>query len=84
MDEEAERQRLGEGLRAEVAAGHPLFGVDVQTVGRSEARDDVLYRLADGRWALVHLTWHRPDRPPWPATKIFDSVTDAEAATSAD
>jgi hypothetical protein len=84
VDEEAERRRLADELRDEVAPGHLLFGVDVIAIGRSTANDDVLFQLPCKRWAIVHLTGTRPDRPPWPSTRIFDSLDEVEAATVAD
>jgi len=81
---EAQRERFEAELRAEVGDGHPLQGAKATLVGRSSAKDDFLFRLGDGRWAVVHLTWQRPDRPPWPATKFFGTARDVEAALTAE
>jgi hypothetical protein len=83
-DEAAERDRIVEELRAEVASGHSLHRLELTAVGRLTPRDDFLFRLADGRWAIVHLTWTRPETPPWPATRLFDSVEALEEALLAD
>jgi hypothetical protein len=84
LEEAKERERLLAELRAEVVDGHPLHGVDLVVVGRSYRQDDVLFALNDGRWAVVHLTFARPDRPPWPSTSFYDSVEALEAAVSDD
>jgi hypothetical protein len=36
--------------------------------------DDVLFRIADGRLALVHLTWHKESDARWPHTLIISSL----------
>jgi hypothetical protein len=33
----------------------------------------VLFLLADGRCAQVHLTWRREDDPLWPDTQVYES-----------
>jgi hypothetical protein len=52
-----------------------LFGLSVVALARRYDRDDVLFELADGRVAEVHLTWTgKPERDPcWPETTIFGS-----------
>lgn len=83
-EEAEERECILAELHAEVADGHPLYGVDAAVVGCSYARDNALFRLADGRWAVVHLTFARPDRPPWPMTTFYDSVQAVESALGDD
>jgi hypothetical protein len=40
----------------------------------------VLVRAGD-RWILVHLTWSgRPESPPWPESRFFDSTSQVEQA----
>ena len=79
-EEEAERLRIAAEIRAEVVTGHALHGIELDVVGRSFAKDDVLVRVRDGRWAIVHLTYQRPDTPPWPGTRFFDTTLEVEAA----
>ena len=58
-------------LAKEVGPGHPLAGRRWRIVAQCRAGDDVLLVLADGRSALVHLTWSgRRERPPWPETVV--------------
>jgi hypothetical protein len=71
MEEERQRSSIQQELLAEVAAGHPLSRISSEVIARSEASDDVLVLLEDGRWALVHLTWRQaPEAAPWPNVKF--------------
>jgi hypothetical protein len=71
----AEAERLERELGREVRAPHILHGVEVRVIARRVDTDDVLVALADGRVAVVHLTWAggqeaRPEQFPW--TTVFD------------
>lgn len=63
-------------LRRELPAEHVLFGRTVQTVGRRQDCDDVLFYLGGfvPQFAVVHLTYSRETRPDWPHTKLFDTL----------
>ncbi len=66
-----ERDQLEAELPRELSPTHILKGLGAVPVGRRVNRDDVLFRLEDGRYAQVHLTWrHEPD-PCWPSTDIY-------------
>ena len=66
-------------LRKEVADGHRLWPIVGWAVARRRDRDEVLFRLSDGRWAIVHLTWaNHPESPPWPATTVYGSLAEAK------
>jgi len=70
------REAMQSELYSELSASHPLFGLSAVAIGRRYDQDDVLFELADGRVAEVHLTWSRkpePD-PRWPQTSIFASA----------
>ena len=73
---ESERCELDEELRREVCPEHPLYGIESLAVGRRYRRDDVLFRLGDGRYAQVHLTRRKETSPDWPSTDIYDSLDD--------
>lgn len=61
---------LGEELRRELPAGHPLGGRELVALARSERRDDVLFH--DGQdYVLVHLTWSTHNILPFP---LFQAV----------
>lgn len=70
------REAMQSELHSELCASHPLFALSLVAIGRRYDQDDVLFELADGRVAEVHLTWSRgPERDPrWPRTAIFASV----------
>lgn len=71
VEGEQERTQLEEELRRELPSSHVLKGVGAVALGRRWRRDDVLFRLDDGRFAQVHLTWSVETDPRWPDTQIF-------------
>lgn len=73
-----------EELRRELAPGHVLFDQSWAALGRRWRRDDFLFRLADGRFAQVHLTRHVETDPRWPAAGIFESFEDWKAVPPED
>ena len=68
-----ERRILEEELPRELCPEHVLKGIAATALGRRWRRDDVLFLLADGRFAQVHLTWHQESDPQWPDTQIYES-----------
>jgi hypothetical protein len=66
--------------------GHALYGAAVAARAERQDQDDVLYELADGRFAIVHLSW--ADDPEvhsdYPSTTLFDSWIDALSRIRAD
>lgn len=69
----SERRELDEELRREFSKNHPLYGIEASAVGRRYRRDDILFRLADGCYAQVHLTRREETSPNWPSTDVYDS-----------
>ncbi len=63
-------------LYREMPDGHALFGRTVQTVGRRQDCDDVLFYLGESvpQFAVVHLTYARETRPEWPNATLFDTL----------
>lgn len=55
------------------------------TVARCGGCDDVLFRLDDESWAIVHLTWTRAsrERAPWPRFTQFGSFIAVEMTVDA-
>ncbi len=70
---QSERRELDQELCREVSKDHPLYGIEASAVGRRYRRDDILFRLADGRYAQVHLTRREETSPDWPSTDVHDS-----------
>lgn len=63
-------------LAREVGPRHALFNIPATLVARRQDNDDCLFRLADGRYADVHLTWRHsvePD-PRWPSAGIYETL----------
>lgn len=65
-------------LRREVGPQHALFGQSALLIARRYDCDDALYQLADGRVAVVHLTWRQgmETDPQWPRAQIFRGIED--------
>ncbi|GGH21492.1 hypothetical protein ACN9ML_01345 [Dyadobacter endophyticus] len=60
-------------LVKEITSTHPLFGLQLMPIGRSEANDDILVSLSTGKLAVVHLTWGNSGDHLWPSTELYDS-----------
>ena len=68
-------------LRREVDPDHGLLAHGATAIAECQHGDEVLYRLADGRYAQVLLTWsYGREEPPYPLTQILDDGSTAEAA----
>ncbi|QPB83470.1 hypothetical protein CWC22_010920 [Pseudoalteromonas rubra] len=64
-------------LACEVGPEHPLWQCELSVIAKSEANDDVIVQLGDGRFACIHLTWSgkidsQPDQ--FPSSMIFDNI----------
>jgi hypothetical protein len=84
IESEEERARLEAELSRECCPGHVLFGRKGTAVGRRWKRDDVLFKLADGRFAQVHLTWYVESSPDWPNGEIYATFEDWKAVPPED
>jgi hypothetical protein len=65
-------------LARELAPHHPLHGHQCNAIAITVKCDDVLYRVDDGTFAQVQLTYTRnpPERPGWPGHDVFDTLAD--------
>ena len=68
-----EASSLESELRRELPEGHVLCGRRCSAFATSDERDDVVFELEDGTFALVHLTWKQETDPTWPFTHIVGS-----------
>jgi len=70
--ESAQQRRLTDQLRRELSAGHVLDGHDLYLIARCTRCDDVVLRLRDRGYAVVHLAWRqgREVFADWPATDV--------------
>ena len=76
-----ERIGLKRRLDFKVTPTHPLWGVDCEVVGRSEANNDIVITMADGRFGIVHLVWGEdPGDSTWPTTSLFETRGDLSLA----
>lgn len=56
--------------RKEIHPGHDLAGHSLTAIAGCSGCDRVAFRLDDGSFAIIHLTWtSRGEEPPWPATQ---------------
>lgn len=83
--EEPRRTRLQKRYDHEITDGHVLWGASGYVIGKNEGTDDVLIRLADGRFAIVHLTWsERPGGKEYPSADVYASAQEASEAIAFD
>jgi hypothetical protein len=72
--------RLIAELQREIGPGHDLAGRSVAVVRRCSGCDDVIFRIDDDAFAVVHLTWTgRKERQPGPRTVTFPSFLALES-----
>lgn len=67
------KQDLTIQLKKELTINHNLFNIDLKSIACRQDNDDVLYELADGRFAIVHLTWSTPIDSTWPRFQLYDN-----------
>ncbi len=65
----------------EIGPGHPLGGHILTLIALCMACDSAAFRVDDGSFAIIHLTWaQHPEPPPWPMTEICTGYHALEAA----
>ena len=57
----------------EADKSHELFYDRLWAVARCEGFDDVLFKVHDGRYAVIHLTWSIETSPNFPAFELFET-----------
>lgn len=70
---ENQREALRNELQAEVTFHHPLFGLQLEPIGRNLANDDVLFKGEENKLVIVHLTWSGAGDQRYPSTEFFDT-----------
>lgn len=60
----------------EVTNAHPLGTYRPKFIGKCASSDDVMTELADGRFAMIHLTWVENERMPdkFPGYAILETA----------
>jgi len=71
------RRKWGELLTAELGEKHPLYRKAATPIARCYGQDDVLYKIYDGTYAIVHLTYSLKNQDGWPRFITFKSLEDA-------
>lgn len=74
-------------LERELAEGHPLWGKDIEVVGRRVDNDDVLVLCCDGAMVVVHLDWATgPHNNPaeYPSVITYQSLAEFHQVMDSD
>ena len=67
-------------MRREIPSGHVLTGRRASVVRRCSGCDDVIFRVDDETFTVVHLTWSgREERDPFPKTVVLASFLAVES-----
>ena len=78
LEDELElRNGIQNELNLEIGDKHPLWDLKPVVIAKSDANDDVIVELGDGRFACVHLVWHgKIDQHPesFPSIVLFVDV----------
>lgn len=70
---EGQKAAIKNELQAELTFHHPLFGEQLEPIGRSLANDDVLFVKEGGKLVIVHLTWSGLGDSQYPSTEFFNT-----------
>ena len=62
----------------EIAQDHPLYGVKLTTLAKSEENDDVLFYTEHEQFVVIHLTYGKNNTPDFPRYKILDTHQELE------
>ena len=68
----------------EADKSHALFDERMWAVARCKASDDILYKVHDGRYAQIHLTWAVETTPNFPDFDVFDTFNEWRESVDAD
>lgn len=81
---ESKRRAVLAELLTEIGVDHRLHGRIDRVEAFFEGSDDVVVRLLDGTFALVHPTWSgRLEEVPYPTSTLLGPAREAEALTAA-
>ena len=70
VSDEEQKVSLRKELEGEVPKGHVLHKQKVEAVAKRDDDDDVLFKLDEDRYAIVHLTYNKETDPQWPHTTL--------------
>ena len=79
-----ERSRyFSEEFYREADKSHPLFDERMWAIARCDAADEFLFKIHDGRFAVIHLTWAVETTPDFPGFGLYDTLDEWRADVSA-
>jgi hypothetical protein len=87
VNSQVEILALQHRIETEIRKAHPLFDKDAQVIGRRIDNDDVVVKLRDGKYTVVHLVWGEipvAESPQFPSTVLFASLDDFLSVMDAD
>ena len=78
IESELEKYNLIKELKNEMNSNHVLFDKNSIPIAKREDNDDVIYKISDYYFAIVHLTWSgkQEKNGRFPYTEIFSSLKD--------
>lgn len=73
MKVNAEKNSFISEAYREIAQDHPLYGMELTALAKSEANDDVLFYTEHGQFVVIHLTYSESNTSGFPRYKILDT-----------
>lgn len=61
----------------EICSSHPLYGIELKAAAVCGANDDVLFKCADGRYVIIHLTYSQVNSNDYPRFVVFPTKSAA-------
>lgn len=69
----ADDSRFAEEAYREIGQNHPLFGMKMSCLAKSERNDDILFCTEHGQFVLIHLTYSENNIFGYPRYRLFDT-----------
>lgn len=69
--------KMAKELHRELCKTHPLYGIEAMAYAKSEANDDVLFSMDNGKCVIVHLTYSKEDTGEYPRFIEFYDIESA-------
>lgn len=73
MKVNAEKNSFVSEVYREIGQDHPLYGIKLTTLARSEANEDVLFYTEHEQFVVIHLTCSKNNSSGFPIYKILDT-----------
>lgn len=70
---DAEKDSFVNEAYREITQGHPMHGIKLAVLAKSEITDDVLFCTEYGQFVVIHLTYCENNTSVFPKYKILDT-----------